>query len=471
MRRLRILIVDDNPAFLRHFLTIGRKFFEITTAASSAEALSKLAAEWPDAVLLDVDLGEPTTGIDLVQRIRGMNRGIPIVMISSDESIATVIAAMKAGANDYIPKHPNMEALHIKIHQVLEQVGWQEYALRLGSTTASSLVGSSQPMNELRRTIAQVAATGARVLITGESGSGKGMVARAIHEASRRREEKFASLNAASLPDTMFESEIIGFERGSFTGADRQRRGWLELASRGTFFLDEVDKLPLERQAKLLHIVEDGVVTRLGGRDPIEIDVRWLTASNRDLRSLIEAGQFREDFYFRIAEIEIFVPALRDRRSDIPELVRALLARESLLERHDNVDVDEEAMGLFQGHDWPGNVRELANILKRALIFSEDDHRITASGARRAIESIQRRLSPPGVSGTANCVPPAKPDLANYMSGSYREGLKALRAAYSRDFILRELERAGGNKTRAAERLGLKREHLYVLMKELGILG
>lgn len=472
MRRLRVLLVDDNPQFLERFQAFGKAFFDVTTAQSGQEGLRKFSSDPPEAVLLDVDLGSEPNGLDVLRRIREDDRDVPIVMVTSDERLETAIAAMKAGANDYVPKHQNMEALHLKIQQALDQVSWREYARRLDDPDGTQLVGRSRAMTALREELALAGRKNLKVLISGESGSGKGLVARALHRAGPRRGQRFVAMNAASVPEGMFESEILGHERGSFTGADRARIGRLELASGGTFFLDEVDKLSLDRQAKLLHIVEDASIMRLGGREPIDIDIRLITASNRSLHELIAAGTFREDFYYRIAEHEIFVPPLRDRLEDLPDLVRALLAREVSRADGEPPRMVDGAIDLLQQHAWPGNVRELSNVLKRAILFSQADHDITIDGVRLALESVQRRIV------LATRIAPASVKeiegdgdrfLTRYMQGGYDEGLDSLERDYARSFVRRELTRFAGNKSRAAEKLDIKRDKLYKLMKDYGI--
>lgn len=472
MRRLRVLLVDDNPQFLERFQAFGRKYFEVMTASSGQEALKKFATEQPEAVLLDVELGSEPNGLDVLRRIREDDRDTPIVMVTSDERLETAIAAMRAGANDYVPKHQNMEALHLKIQQALDQVNWRVYARRLDDPAGTQLVGRSETMTALREEIALAGRKNLKVLITGESGAGKGLVARALHDAGPRRGQRFVAMNAASVPDGMFESEILGHERGSFTGADRGRIGRLELASGGTFFLDEVDKLSLDRQAKLLHIVEDNCIMRLGGREPIDIDIRLITASNRSLHDLIAAGSFREDLFYRIAEHEIFVPPLRERLEDLPELVRALLDREVVRVDAGPIRIADEAIELLGRHDWPGNVRELSNVLKRALLFSQVDQEITIEGARLALESIQRKVALAtrfGRSQDRDGDRRQEQFLARYIEGTYDEGLDALQGDYARAIIQRELTRFAGNKSRAAEKLDIKRDKLYKLMRDYGI--
>lgn len=472
MRRLRILLVDDNIQFLERFQAFGRKYFDVTTAVTGQEALKKFASEQPEAVLLDVELGSEPNGLEVLRRIREEDRDTPVVMVTSDDRLETAITAIKTGANDYVPKHQNMEALHLKIQQALDQVNWRVYARRLDDPAGIRLVGRSRAMTALRDEIALAGRKNLKVLITGESGSGKGLVARALHDAGPRRGQRFVAMNAASVPDGMFESEILGHERGSFTGADRARIGRIELASGGTFFLDEVDKLSLDRQAKLLHIVEDSRIMRLGGREPLDIDIRLITASNRSLQELIGSGSFREDLYYRIAEHEIFVPPLRDRLEDLPELARELLAREAPRPDGAAPTIPDDSIDLLSRHDWPGNVRELSNVLKRALLFSQTDAEITSEGVRLALESIRRKIPLASRFGQG---PDRSADdrgdafLARYLDRSYDEGLRALEGDYARTLIRRELTRFAGNKSRVAEKLDIKRDKLYKLMKEFEI--
>lgn len=464
MNKLRILLADDDVNFLRRFKVLGHAHFEVMTATSGHEALRALAEDPPDALLLDLAFREQPDGLAVLRQIREAGSDLPVIIVSDDTTQETAVTAMKAGANDYLSKAPNLDLLHLKIQKVLREVAWREYARSMDDARLPTIVGQSPATRRLREEIARAAACDYKILVSGETGAGKGVVARAIHAAGRRRGEKFIAFNSASAPDEIFESELFGHERGAFTGADRQRIGRFEMASGGTFFLDEVDKLSLQRQAKLLVVVEEGQVDRLGGRARVDLDLRLITAANQDLRAMVAAGTFREDFYYRIAEIEIFVPPLRERREDIPEIARALLLRQSRSATAAPTEITPAALQLLLEQPWRGNIRQLDNTLKRALLFSQSDGTLTEEGVRWALESGTRRP----VAGPSDGTPGPDPALfAAYLARPFEQARSALVDDFEREFIGRALAQAGGNKTKVAARLGMSRTKLYERLREL----
>jgi DNA-binding NtrC family response regulator len=449
---LRILLVDDDPDFCRHFEVLAAGDFVVVTVAGYDECLEYLERHTIDAVLLDIELGEARTGVDLLRDVRHRHPDLPVIMVSADDAQETIVAATKAGADGYVSKHPDLDILKVKIEKALDDSAWRRHARDL-QRAGVRLVGSSRAMEALRREIDRVARSSVRVLIRGERGSGKEVVALCLHEASDRKHGRFVAMNAASESDEMFEAELYGHERGAFTGAVGDRTGLLELAQNGTFFLDEVGKMSLARQAKLLRVIETSEFKRIGGTRRIEGDFRWITATNDDLGEMANRGDFLPDFYDRIRVFEILVPPLRERLDDIPELARHLLDAFATRERRPRVGVADDAVGALQEYAWPGNVRELDTVLQRASVFSASD-RLTAEDVRAALGGAVSGVSPNG---------------ATVGQGAAPLTLDAARREFERAFVLQALMRHGWDVGATARTVGVPRSSLYRVVKELGI--
>ncbi len=465
MTKLRMLLVDDDPEFLRHFALLGEELFEILTASSGAEALRRIEEDDPEAVLLDIDLGRPPDGIEVLGEIRRVRPDLPVIMVSGDDDPATVVRAMRAGADDYVSKRPNLDLLNLKVQKALEQAAWRLHAREMQQAGSGPLIGDSPAMTRLREEIRRVGPLKVRVLITGESGTGKELVARAVHAASPRAAQRMVVLSGASGTDTLFDSELFGHEKGAFTGAERRRRGRFELASGGTLFLDEIGKMPRPRQAKLLRAIETGTIERLGSGQEIAVDVRLLSATNQDLEARIRAGEFLEDFYFRINEYRLHVPPLRERLEDLPALCRHLLDRFCAAEALPPVELAPGAIDPLAEHAWPGNVRELDTVLKRAVILGSTG-RIDADALRRSLAGQGRK---PERGGERTEAPGPGTPLSAFIRATYVEDRERLTAAFDRLCFARALERAQGNATKAARRLGISRASLYRRLGELGM--
>ena len=470
MSTLHLLLVDDDPEFLQDFVCLAGAVFTVTTAQSGSEALDALKTLSPDAVLLDVDLGSGDDGISLLTTLRGGDPDLPVIMVSGDENPETVVRAMKAGATDYVSKHPNLDMLRLKVERALDQGAWRVHARALQSGALDEMVGSSAVMKQLREEIRAVGPSNVRVLIRGESGTGKELVAGALHEMSARRTERFVPVNGAVGSDDLFDSDFFGHEKGAFTGASNRRRGRFELASGGTLFIDEVGRMPTSRQAKLLRAIETGSIEPVGGGRSIQSDVRLITASNEDLSQKISDGTFLPDLFYRLSEYVIHVPPLRKRLSDLPELARVLLERFARREQRPRIVVDFEALDCLAEHSWPGNIRELDNVLKRAAI--------TARGAPLSAEMLRYVIdagSPEARAGSPSAQnaseEPIGPDttLGSFLDRALPESRERLTEALERLFIERELQRQAGNVSRAAERLGMHRATLHRKLEELGI--
>jgi len=445
----RILVVDDEPNIRTTFSrALDLEGFAVATAADAGEALAQVEAFGPDLVLLDLRLPDHD-GLWVLQQLQELPSPPPVVMMSGHGTLESAVKATRLGALDFLEKPVQIDRLLITVGNVLrlDALGKDVGALQRAVVQRHGMVGSSVALNQVIDAVRRAAPTRARVLITGESGVGKELVARAIHESSRRAAGPFSKMNCAAIPETLVESELFGHERGAFTGADRRRLGRFERADGGTLFLDEIGEMPMALQARLLRVLQEGEIERVGGSQTIPVDVRVIAATNRDLLAEVAAGRFREDLYYRLAVLPIAVPPLRARAGDIGPLATFLLARSvdenGLPERH----LSDGALRALQQHDWPGNVRELGNVVDRLAILSRSET-IRGDDVRGVLGA-----PPPGAAGE---VPTEGP-------------LYELLLGFERRVIEERITRFDGNMTQAATDLGLERSHLYKKVKRLGI--
>jgi DNA-binding NtrC family response regulator len=447
----RVLIVDDDPAVLRGVGGLLRdEGLQTAEARSVAEAERVLAGrEAPDLLLLDLRMaGE--SGLDWLARLQPLP--LPVVVLSGEASATDAVTALRLGAADFVEKPPSPERLltSIKNALALAALASEREELRRALAQPGHLVGGSAPMSELRSMVARVGPTETVVLIQGETGAGKERVARALHVASARK-GRFVAVNCAAIPATLLESELFGHERGAFTGAVARRLGRFEQAQGGTLLLDEIGDMPLELQAKLLRVLEEREIERLGGSGPQRIDVRVVAATHRDLRQAVAAGRFREDLYFRLAVFPVRVPPLRERPDDLVPLVTAFAA--DLAGPETVITVSAEGEAALRQHPWPGNVRELRNFVER-LILLRGRGPITVDAAATAVLSFGDPL------------PPARAEApAGIGHKSYRE----LVDDFERALLRAALEREQGNVAAAARLLKADRGNLYRRMRALGI--
>ncbi|GAB6063521.1 sigma-54-dependent transcriptional regulator [Deferrisoma palaeochoriense] len=447
-----ILVVDDEEAILATLRgALEDEGYEVASAGSGEEALEGLDAADPDVVLLDVWL-PGIDGVEVLQKLRERDPDLPVIMMSGHATIETAVKATKLGAYDFIEKPLNLDRLLLTIEHAVrarrlseENRYWRE---RWGRSP--DLIGESPAVRELKEQIRVVGPTRASVLITGENGTGKELVARAVHRASRRRDGPFVEVNCAAIPEDLIESELFGHEKGAFTGATARRRGKFDLADGGTLFLDEIGDMSLKTQAKILRVIQEMRFERVGGTKTHEVDVRIIAATNKDLEEEIREGRFREDLYYRLNVVPIHVPPLRDRAEDIPLLFRHFVEEYCREENREPVEVDEAVFSVLQAYPWPGNVRELKNVAERMVILCRSD-RLTVEDVPPAVRG--QGTGSGGAGGTV------KPGL----------GLREARRQFERDYIARHLEEAGWNVPQAAEALGVDRSSLYKKMKELGI--
>ena len=433
-----LLIVDDE-ASLRDFLSIvfEEEGWRVETAASLAAARIACAKLEPDLILCDLMLPDGS-GIDLLREVKAATPSVAVVMITAHTSTKSAVEALKAGAFDYIAKPFDIDELKIIVRNAVERKELEEENLHLRTAleerfTFSNIIGRSARMQEIFSVVQRIAKTTSTVLISGDSGTGKELIARAIHYTSGRR-GKFVSINCGALPETLLESELFGHERGAFTGAIREKRGLFHEADRGTIFLDEIGETSTAMQIKLLRVLQDHVVRRVGSNSETQVEVRVIAATNRDLAESIRAGTFREDLFYRINVIPITLPPLRQRREDIALLVEHFIAKYSKMLGVPQKRISADAMRLIEKYHWPGNVRELENVIERMLALEPSDVLTTKSLPEHvliggAIPNVTFDLPPEGIS------------LENHLEG------------IGKFFMLKALERSGGVQTQAAELL------------------
>jgi two-component system nitrogen regulation response regulator NtrX len=449
----RILIVDDEANIRRMLGALLRaEGFDVAEAQNGNAALLALEEVRPDLMILDLVMAPGPTGLETLARLRERGQTLPVVMMSGKAQLNDAVQAIKQGAFQFLEKPLTPEAVLVTIRSALELTRAQAENRMLRSQLAPrpQMIGTSHAMERVREAIKQVGPTDARVLILGESGTGKELVAWAIHHASRRANKAFVTVNCAAIPRDLVESEMFGHEKGAFTGATDRRLGRFELADAGTLLLDEVGDLNLEAQAKLLRVLETGEVARLGGERTFRVDVRIIAATNQRLEQAVAAGTFREDLFFRLNVFPIDVPPLRDRLSDLPDLVQHLARRARPTH---TPTFTAEALEALANHGWPGNVRELANIVERLVIVGGNE--IDAALVRQVLPRTTGAAAPAGPT-------PDQPE-------SWDRSLSNLLDDYERTLISRALSRANGNVAEAARLLQTDRANLYRRMKRLGI--
>jgi DNA-binding NtrC family response regulator len=448
----RVLLVDDETNIRRMVgALLQGEGYDTAEAPNGAAALAAVRDIPPDAILLDLMMPGGADGLATLEELKRALPDVPVVMMSGKASLADAVRATKLGAFQFLEKPLTPEGLLVAVRSALELSRTRAENRRLHEALghADPLVGVSGAMDELRGLIARIAPTDARVLITGESGTGKELVASAIHRQSGRAAKPFVTVNSAAIPRDLVESELFGHEKGAFTGAGERRLGRFELADGGTLFLDEVGDLGQEAQAKLLRVLETGVIERVGGERPVTVNVRVLAATNKDLGRATRDGRFREDLLFRLNVLPVHIPPLRERTEDVAPLARHFLARQAArLGRP--LTVDAGALQLLVAYRWPGNVRELGNLVERLAILAGTDA-ITA-------EEVMRVLPPDGVA-PRTAAGSASPDVP----------LAEALDHYERQLIAAALSAATGNVADAARRLSTDRANLYRRMRRLGL--
>ena len=467
-----ILIADDDRS-IRTVLgqALGRAGFDVRTTGNAATLWRWVSDGAGDLVITDVVMPDED-GLDLLPRIKKRRPELPVVVMSARNTLLTAVKATERGAYEYLPKPFDLKELLSIVDRALNQPAKSDAVPTLEGEDSMPLIGRSPAMQEIYRVMARLMTTDLTVMITGESGTGKELVARALHEYGRRRNGPFVPVNMAAIPRELIESELFGHEKGAFTGASQRNVGRFEQAEGGTLFLDEIGDMPLEAQTRLLRVLQQGEYTTVGGRTPIRTDVRIVAATNRDLRQQIGQGLFREDLFYRLNVVPIRLPPLRERREDIPDLVRHFLNR-AVEEGLPAKTIDRAAMDRLVGHRWTGNVRELENLVRRlAALYSEEVI---------SVEIIERELADPTPTPVEE-VNPAGESLGSaveyHLSKYFEAHGDELPPAGLYDRVLKELERplitlslaaTRGNQLRAAELLGLNRNTLRKKIRDLDI--
>jgi len=449
----RVLIADDEES-IRHVLVelLEERGYEVRAVADGEEAMRELAARDYDALVTDVRMPK-MNGLDLVRAAQGASPETTIIVMSAYGSHDLAIEAMKAGAYDYLgkPFRPDEVLLVLRKAEERERLRRENVRLRQEvSRRAPRLVAEGAAMKEVLRVVQKVAPTPTTVLIEGESGSGKELIARALHELSPRAERPFVAVNCGAIPETLIESELFGHAKGAFTDARTARRGLFEEADGGTLLLDEIGELPLPVQPALLRVLQQGEVRRVGDTRSTRVDVRVLASTNRDLAAQVQSGRFREDLYYRLNVVQLRLPPLRERQEEIAELAERLLARHAERIGIEPRRLSARALELLQRYRWPGNVRELENALERALVLAEEDE----IGPEALPEAVQHAVAPEPL--------PASLDADDL---SVKRAQRVLEA----DLIRRALERTQGNRTKAAELLELSPRALLYKIREYGL--
>ncbi len=456
MARAHLLVVDDEPSILTTLQkALSLEGYAVDVAGGIKVAEDKLKKRVYDLCLFDVMLPDGD-GVDLLTRIRagkvggGPGSDTPVIMMSGHANIDTAVRAVRVGALNFLEKPLNTDALLIAVETSLRltRAEAEAHDLRRAAGATGELVGDSPPVRKLVEQIGRAARSGASVLITGERGTGKELVARAIHTLSPRAKGPLEKLNCAALPSELIESELFGHEAGAFTGATKQRRGKFERASGGTLFLDEVGDMPLAMQAKLLRVLQEREIERVGGNETLSVDVRAVAATNRDLVAACESGAFRADLYDRLNVLPLSIPPLRARREDIPLLARHFLSLAAQSNDRRDMTLEADAIGALAAYSWPGNVRELRNVIERLVILTPD-------------EAI-------GADDVRNCLPGGS---AAKTAGLYRPGVpfRVLVEEAERVVITEALAHHGGQMAATARALDLERSHLYKKARSLGL--
>jgi len=448
-----VLVVDDDPAHRTMLSTLLAGWgYEAHEADDGSTAIEKVNDQPYDLILMDIRMIK-MSGLEALAEIKTINPAIPIIIMTAFSSVETAVEALKKGAYDYLTKPLDFDELRLTISRSMDHTRLREENRMLRESLGShfdrqNIIGRSPAMVKLLETVAQIAPSEATVLITGESGTGKEIIAGAIHFNSPRKAAPFVKINCAAITETLLESELFGHEKGSFTGAHRKKEGRFYHAHGGSIFLDEISEMSMAMQVKLLRVLQEREITRVGGEDVIKVDVRVIAATNRDLLEEMEKGRFREDLYYRLNVVTLKMPPLRERREDIPLLAQHFLRMFSEKNRKEIKGLTPQAMDLLLKYNWPGNVRELMNAVERAVVLSQSEYLDEEEFPLFPEDSyLDRKILP------KDSIPPGIP-------------LEEMERAT----ILKTLESTKGNKSEAARRLGITRKTLHKKLKKYGVM-
>jgi two-component system, NtrC family, response regulator AtoC len=456
----KTILVADDDASIRSLLKqlLSDEGFAVHEASTGIEVVDKVKETSPDLVIMDVRMPE-LDGIEALARLKSTNPKTAVLIMTAFGSSNAAIRAMELGAFDYITKPFELDKISHSVKRVLDYQDLTQEVEVLRDEISSlvqteRIVGNSPAMQEVYKTIGKVAKADATVLITGESGTGKELVAEALHFNSNRRSGPMVKVSCAALPETLLEAELFGHEKGSFTGAMTQRRGRFEMADKGTIFLDEIGEMTMPTQTKLLRVLQERKIERIGSNLPIKVDIRIIVATNKDLQKQVEQSKFRDDLYYRLNVINIHMPPLRDRKEDIPSLVEHFLAKHRYSATAQPAAISEEAIRRLMEYNWPGNVRELENVIERAVVLSRG-------------QIITSRELPFGEHESGE----GEEGEGEAESKSDSSFFKKSVAQFEKDLIMKALRDANGNRSKAAEMLGIYRRLLYAKIKEYGLEG
>jgi two-component system response regulator HydG len=449
-----ILIVDDDLNHLKTLQTIVKSWgYQVSTADDGIKAVESVKERLFALILMDVRMAQ-MSGIEALQIIKQYNPAIPILIMTAYSSVDSAVEALKAGAYDYLTKPLDFEVLKISLARALEHSGLKAENATLRSKMSAdyeleNIIGKSRSMMELVDMMSMVAPSEATVLITGDSGTGKELIAKSIHHNSRRKDRSLVVVNCAALTETLLESELFGHEKGAFTGADKRREGRFKQADKGTIFLDEVGETSTAMQAKLLRVIQEREIQRVGGEETLSVDVRILAATNRNLEEEVKEGKFREDLFYRLNVVTLRIPPLRERQDDIPLLAQHFIEKYAKKNHKHVIGFSPLAMEMLIKYAWPGNVRELENVIERAVILLPDEHVTEKELPTTVTESY---------AAENDWVSPPSPVAAN----------RPLEEV-EKEAILATLADNGGNKSETARKLGINRKTLYKKLKDYGI--
>ena len=446
-----ILVVDDEESICHSLKAIlADEGYQVLVAGSGEEAIKIVEEEMPQLILLDIWL-PGMDGLETLKAIKKINPHMLVIVMSGHGTIETAVKATKLGAFDFIEKPLSLDKIIILVNNAINLIRLQEENVLLKEKVSHQyeLTGTSPAITELKEMISIVAPTNAWILIMGENGTGKELVARSIHHLSLRSHKDIVEVNCAAIPEELIESELFGHEKGAFTGATEKKRGKFDLAHKGTIFLDEVADMSLKAQAKILRILQEKKFERVGGNKLIDMDVRVLAATNKDLEEEMKAGRFRQDLYYRLHVIPLVVPPLRERKEDINPLAERFILDFTTKEGLEPKTLTDDAMALLMKHDWPGNVRELKNIIERMIILTPDD------------EITTKDIPPLSVKEESEAAFGAQAVVG--------DSLKDAKMDFERQFILKKLEENEGNISKTAEAIGLERSNLHKKLKALKI--
>ena len=449
-----LVIVDDE----KNMTKILSRILELEGYAVRAfndpkEAFRAIQQETPDLLLSDIRM-PGMTGIQLMEKAKDHDPRIPVIFLTAYGSIEGAVDSLRLGAEDYVAKPFQTDDLLFKIGKALERRSLMDENTALSAhlskdSTPLDFIGESECIRRVRKMISKIGPTDSAVLITGSSGTGKELVARAIHRVSPRPKKRFVAINCASIPEQLLESELFGHEKGAFTGAHQRKMGLVELASGGTLFLDEIGEMPLHLQPKLLRMLQEKEIQRVGGTKPISVDIRLVAATNRDLEQAIQEGIFRQDLFYRINVVNIEIDSLYERPDDIPVLVDHFLNKVGRRLKRESIRLEPEALKLLEQYDWPGNVRELENLLEQTIVLLEG-------------ETIRPQDLPAAIRGAASADSRAESEMKDK---TYREVMNGL----ERDYLTSLLDSCGGNVTEAARQANISRRSFYEKMEKMGL--